>query len=193
MSESAGPAFATVAPDPFAPVLRFAESVRHASWFAAVGQPVTDDERQEATDYIAAIGFAKAIVVTAPDWRMAEAITRDAHWTRAWWDAEERARAALLASAKAHGEHALMTALSRVTIAASDVVLGAASIAAARAGVADPALARVAAGAATQAAYQMALALAAASGDAHPFAIKYRLFAAGRWPLGLVGDAFYLF
>jgi hypothetical protein len=71
--------------------------------------------------------------------------------------------------------------------------LGAASIAAARDGVADPALSRVAAGAATQAAYQAALARAAGSPDSHPFAIKFRLFAAGRWPLGLVSDTFHLF
>lgn len=189
MSEAA----ALAVPAAFAPVLRFADGLRHASWFAAVGQELTPDERREATDYVGAIGFPKAIVVTAPDWRMAEAITRDAHWTRAWWDAEERARATLLEQAKAQGEAALMAALSRVTLAASDVVHGAASVAAARAGVADQALSRVAAGAATQAAYQAGLALAAASGDAHPFAIKFRLFAAGRWPLGLVGDAFYLF
>ena len=172
---------------------RFAEGLRHLSWFAAVGQELTTDERREAEDYLRALGI-EAGIVAAADWREAERVTRDSQWSRAWWDEEERLRAALLAAAtEIHGEHALMTALSRVTLDASDVVLGAASIAASRSLVADPALARVAAGAATQAAYQAGLALAAAAGDMHPFAIKFRLFAAGRWPLGLVGTTFHLF
>jgi hypothetical protein len=178
----------------FAAVARFAEGLRHLSWFAVVGQDLADEERREVRDYLAAIGFPDAQIEPVADWRSAEAATRDAQWSRAWWDAEERARAQLLASAgDRHGQHALLTALSRVTLEASDVVLGAASIATSRSGVADPALARVAAGAATQAAYQAGLALAAEAGDAHPFAIKFRLFAAGRWPLGVVGQTFRLF
>ena len=159
-----------------------------------VGQALSADERREARDYLAAIGFAEVSVEPVADWRNAEAATRDGQWSRAWWDAEERERARLLeAAGKRHGQHALLTALSRVTLDASDVVLGAASIATSRSGVADPALARVAAGAAAQAAYQAALALAADAGDAHPFAIKFRLFAAGRWPLGIVGTTFHVF
>lgn len=180
--------------DALAPVADFAESLRHVSWFAAVGQALTDGERHEAADYLRAIGFPDAAIVPVSEWRAAEAATRSTQWSRAWWDAEERARADLLARAgKIHGAHELMTALSRVTLEASEVVLGAASIAAARSAIADPALARVAAGAATQAAYQAGLALAAGVGDMHPFAIKFRLFAAGRWPLGMVGDTFQIF
>ncbi|HEX2117054.1 MAG TPA: hypothetical protein VHM01_21835 [Alphaproteobacteria bacterium] len=175
-------------------VSRFAKSLRHVSWFAAVGQALSADERREAHDYLAAIGFPEARIEAVGDWRAAESATRDARWSRAWWDAEEHERARLLRGAgKQQGEHALLTALSRVTLEASNVVLGAASIATSRNGVADPALARVAAGAATQAAYQAGLALAAEAGDAHPFAIKFRLFAAGRWPLGLIDHTFHVF
>ena len=74
-----------------------------------------------------------------------------------------------------------------------DTVMGAASAAAARAGIADQALARVAAGAATQAAYHAALVRAAGAGDAHPFALKYRLYAAGHWPLSVTGGKFWVF
>jgi hypothetical protein len=182
-----------VQPDGLAAVARFAESLRGLSWFAVVGQDLSAEERREAQDYLAAIGFPGAHVESVGDWRAAESTTRDAQWSRAWWDAEERERARLLAAANRPGTHALLTALSRVTLEASNVVLGAASIATARNGIADPALARVAAGAATQAAYQAGLALAADAGDAHPFAIKFRLFAAGRWPLGLVGRTFHVF
>lgn len=180
--------------DGLEPVARFAEGLRHVSWFAAVEQELSAEERREAKDYLRAIGFGNAAVTAIMDWRAAEASTRDAQWNRAWWDAEERERTRLLAdAARLHNERPLLTALSHVTLEASDVVLGAASIAASRSGIADPALSRVAAGAATQAAYQAGLALAADAGEMHPFAIKFRLFAAGRWPLGLVGDTFHIF
>ena len=163
-------------------------------WFAACGEDLTAGERQEVRDYLAALGLASAEIATARDWRAAEAVTRDPGWGTQWWDAEERVRLALLDHAQRRwGEYVLMTALTRVTDAATRVTLGAASSAAARQGVADPALARVAAGAASQAAYQAALARAALADESHPFAIKFRLFAAGRWLLGLVGGVFHVF
>lgn len=172
---------------------RFAASLGSASWFAAVGQELTEGERREAEDYLAGLGL-KAGLATVVDWRAAERVTRDPRWSPAWWNAEEDIRRALFEQARAAwGEHGLLAALTRVTDEATRLTLGAASIAAARDGVADPALTRVAAGAATQAAYQAALALAAEAGPAHPFAIKFRLFSAGRWPLALVGDTFHLF
>ena len=180
--------------DDLAAVAAFAESLRHVSWFAAVGQELTDGERDEAADYVRAIGFQRR---DCPR-RANGAPPRPRHATRngaARGGTPKSAPAPTCSRAPAttHGAHALMTALSRVTLEASDVVLGAASIADARSAIADPALARVAAGAATQAAYQAGLALAAEAGDMHPFAIKFRLFAAGRWPLGLVGDTFQIF
>jgi len=162
-------------------------------WFAACGEDLASGERQEVRDYLAGLGLAAEITV-ARDWRAAEAVTRDPGWGTHWWDAEERLRLSLLDRAqKQWGEHALMTALTRVTDAATRVTLGAASSAAARQGTADPALARVAAGAATQAAYHAALARASRADGSHPFAIKFRLFAAGRWLLGLVGPSFHVF
>ena len=34
---------------------------------------------------------------------------------------------------------------------------------------------------------------AAGAGDDHPFAVKFRLYEAGRWPLGIVGSTFSVF
>ncbi|HEX9465956.1 MAG TPA: hypothetical protein VGB82_25435 [Alphaproteobacteria bacterium] len=177
-----------------AEVTRFAATLDRVSWFAGVGQDLTDGEAREAADYLAALGFADARVSLVRGWRDAEAVTRDPNWDNAWWTAEERLRTDLLARAERRwGDPTLMAALTRVTDAATRVTLGAASTAASRDGIADPALARVAAGAATQAAYQAALALAMDAGEAHPFAIKFRLFAAGRWLLGSVGGRFFVF
>lgn len=69
---------------------------------------------------------------------------------------------------------------------------GKAGIAAARMGGAAEASNHVAAGAAAQAAYQLALARLAEDA-ASPFESKFRLFAAGRWSLGVVGSTLILF
>ena len=42
------------------------------------------------------------------------------------------------------------------------------------------------------AAYAAALALAAHAGDQHPFAVKFRLYEAGRWPLGILGGVLHI-
>ena len=172
----------------------FAETLARVPWFSDVGQTLSGDERRDVGDYLAGLGLAPAEITVAQGWRAAEAVTRDPGWASAWWDAEERLRVALLDRALTRwGEHPLMAALTRVTDAATRVTYGAATMAAVCDGVADPALARAAAGAATQAAYQAALAHAAQADGAHPFAIKFRLFVAGRWLLGLVGDVFHVF
>jgi hypothetical protein len=75
----------------------------------------------------------------------------------------------------------------------ADAVQNAASTALARAGIADEMLSRVAAGAASQACHQRALANAAGRGADHGFAIKYQLYRGGRWLLGVVGGRCFVF
>ncbi|MGE0254710.1 MAG: hypothetical protein AB7N54_03830 [Alphaproteobacteria bacterium] len=180
----------------------FARGLAQQSWFAAAGEALTDGEVADAAAWLAGLGLATldgaAVgIATVAGWREAAAVAADPAWDRRWWDAEEAARTALRAPAvaAAGGESALLDLLTGVTDAAGTIVHGAAAVAAARSGVADAALLRVAAGAAAQACYQTALLLAAGgtlAGD-HAFAAKYRLFAAGRWPLGIVAGRYYLF
>jgi hypothetical protein len=175
-------------------VARFARMVRNVAWFATLGEPLSSAERDDAEDYVSALGFPDADVALVADWEEAEAAIRNPGWNSDWWEAEEQLRAGLIADAMEQiGEDELLVALTAVTSAASEVVHGAAAVAAARAGVADQALIRAAAGAATQGAYQAALVLAAGADDMHPFALKYRLFEAGHWPLGIVGSTFNLY
>jgi hypothetical protein len=173
---------------------RFAEAIGSASWFAACGEALTAAEHEEAEAWMRGLGVEAAGVDLVTSWAEGARLAKSPDWSRAWWDAEEEERKRLYATAiDEAGEAAVLAALTRVTDAATKTLHGAASVAAARAGVADPALTRVAAGAASQACYQAALALAAGSGDVHPFAAKYRLFLAGRWPLGVVGARCFVF
>jgi hypothetical protein len=165
-----------------------------ASWFAAVGEPWADGERADAAAYLDALGLTGITLAAAADWPQAKALADAPDWQPAWWDAEERLRAALLERAAArHGRPALLEALSRAAQAASDASHGQAAAALLRAGIADPALARAASGAATQACYLAALAAADAAPAGHAFLVKLRLFEAGRWPLGIVAQRFHVF
>jgi hypothetical protein len=183
-----------VVAESLSPLIGFARNLRTLSWFAAVGEPLAESEIEDCRAYLDGLGLKYATVAATRTWRDAEAVTRSPDWNPLWWSAEEEARRTLISRANAkHGESSVLVALTEVMHEVSAIVLGAASAALSREGVADPALARVVAGAASQAADQAGLALAAAAGETHPFAIKFRLFAAGRWPLGLIGRTFHLF
>ena len=178
-----------------APLDALRTRIRVASWFAAVGEELTTAERWDARAYLAALGFAETGVSAVPSWPEAAVIAKSPGWSRQWWDREEVERSTLLARVSAQiPEHELMAALSRVMELAASLTHGAAAIAASRAGIADQSLSRVAAGAAAQSAYQAALAtIAHDDANEHPFSVKFRLFEAGRWPLGISDNAFHLF
>jgi hypothetical protein len=162
--------------------------IRAASWFAALGEPVTDGDLAEAHAYAGAVE-----VVSVASWPEAEAFLKSPNASLDWWDREEALRKSLLAEAAArHPGRALWTSLTELTIEAGDLVHGKAATAAARMGNAAPASIHVAAGAASQAVYQLAVARLAGN-QTSPFESKFRLFAAGRWPLGVVGSRLFLF
>lgn len=167
--------------------------VRAASWFAALGEPLTDGDRSDATAYVAALGFGPVEIGQARDWPEAERLLKAPDWSPAWWDREEALRRSLLADAEArYPEAALWSALTDLTTETGDLVHGKAATAAARLGKAAPASIHVAAGAASQTVYQLALARLAGH-PASPFESKFRLYAAGRWPLGILGSRLVLF
>jgi len=132
-------------------------------------------------------------VESVSTWAAAAATAQRGDWSRRWWQAEEAAAKALHEPASALlGEAPLLDSLSAVTLAAA-ALQGPAAHALGRTGAEDPALSRVAAGAAALACHQMGLAIAADAAQHHPLAVKYRLFADGRWLLGVMGDRCYLF
>ena len=167
--------------------------VRAASWFAALGEPLTEGDCVDAAAYSAALGLGTIEIGQARDWPDAECLLKSPDWTPAWWDREEALRRALLAEAEAHyPERALWSSLTELTTEAGDLVHGKAATAAARMGRAAAASIHVAAGAASQAVYHLALARLAEQ-PASPFESKFRLYSAGRWPLGILGSRLVLF
>ena len=169
------------------------DGIRNGSWFAAVGDPLLEVEKNDAGDYLTALDLAGLDIKPVADWQSAAAITQNPNWEPAWWNIEEQEKARLsdLATRRI-GDTALMTTLSDV-MRLSESLHGLAAVAAARGGTADAGLIRAAAGAASQAAHYAALAHLAGEGCDHAFAAKFRLFVAGRWPLCTIGKEFYVF
>jgi hypothetical protein len=178
---------------PASTLARLKAELRAASWFAALGEPLTEGDRTDAGAYAAALGVKGLLVDFARDWPDAERLLKSPDWSSHLWDREEALRRDLLQRAEARfPERALWTALTELTTEAGDLVHGKAATAASRMGNAAKASIHVAAGAASQAVYQLAAARLAGE-TASPFESKFRLFAAGRWPLGVVSSRLILF
>jgi hypothetical protein len=157
----------------------------HSAWFSTLGAPLGEGEEADIRAYLAGLGLeAKLPTLVIEGWGQAGEIIRNP--AAGWWAAEEAERARLEARVK-------LDPADPQWLALTDALHGAAAVAAARGGGADPGLIRAAAGSATYAAHQQRLAVAAGEGEAHPFMRKYALFCGGRWPLGLYGDRFAIF
>ena len=127
-------------------------------------------------------------------WQDAKRITGSTNWRREWWQTEHTEERRLLALAsQRYGNDAVMQRLTHIMEGSTDLFLGPAAVASARAGVADSALARSAAGAASQSLHQFGLAMMVGESEEHCFAIKFRLFLAGRWPLSINDNTFLFF
>jgi hypothetical protein len=171
----------------------FTGDLGRAPWFTSCGNPHTPDELAAARRYLEGLGMPAMPIERVVHWTDAAATIQRPDWSQDWWRADDAAAKALHQSAaRLLGETPLLVSLSAVTLAAQKLHANA-SVAVAGAGLDDPTLSRVAAGAAALACHQMGLAIAAQGGAEHPLALKYRLFAGGRWLLGVMGDRCYLF
>ncbi len=170
------------------------DRIPRESWFAAVGEPLTPSEQADAAAYLTALSLQNVQIAGVGDWPQAHQIVNDPAWDSRWWQVEEDERSVLKEALRdLLSEQALLASLTEVTETASAIVHGAAAIAAGRSGYADGGMTRAAAGAATQTCYLAALAALADSGPDHLFALRYSLFAAGRWPLGIVDGKLHIF
>lgn len=173
---------------------RFTKLARRTPWFLAVGLPVEDDLADHAREYLDRLGFPDAGVALVEGWEEAADAAASLDWNSPWWEAEEQLLAALSDEAVARvGEQDLAMAMDHLRSRVGEITLLAAEEAARAGGAMDDELVRAASGAAVQACYQAALVILTESGPDHPFALKFRLFEAGRWPLGVAGSSFNLF
>jgi len=165
-----------------------------ATWFKSVGAPISDVERKECVRYLHGLGVQSCAIETVGTWQEAVALATRACWHAPWWERErsEERRLFELASVY-HSPDALLLRLSNLMRGSASLFLSPASIACARAGVRDATIASAAARAAAQSLHQYGLASITGQGEGHLFAVKFRLFLAGRWPLCVTAEKFFVF
>lgn len=177
---------------------RFVRAVVDIPWFSRVGEPLSADDRAAATAYLAAAGFPDAAVAQVPTWEEAVDVAENPNWNSDWWEAEEQLKAGLIAQALERVDEAeLVNALNHVSGQCAGATVEAISNVAINAGFHpdsnEDSFLNAAAGWGVAGAYQAALVLAAGADDDHAFALKFRLFEAGRLPFGVVGTTFSIF
>lgn len=173
---------------------RFAAITERVRWFAHLGEPVGPDIRATGRAYLDALGFPDAEIAPLAEFSDAAIAAESLDWDGPAWMVEEHLRASLTAQAlSTFDEDGLNAALVEIRARAGAAARIGIDEAAALFDETDEALINAAVGAATQACHQAALVLAAGADDDHPFAHKFRLFEAGRWPIGVVGNSLNLF
>lgn len=172
----------------------FAESLNANTWFSRLGEPLDDREQVLARTYLDGLGFPEAEPALLSDWEEAAGAAEALDTDPMSWEAEEMLRAGLVSRVLERlDEHAVNAALTLVAQKTGDTARDAVEEAAALADVEDMALVQAAAGALAQAANGAALVVLAEAEDdepPHPFLVRWRLFARGRWPVGIAGATY---
>ena len=166
-----------------------------SDWFFMLGEPLSENEREQAREYLHGLGLDRQTAVeSVATFAEAARIISSPDWDRSWWDAEQRERERLRAKAAQGRDHGqLLQALSQDAGQVIEGPHGAAAVQAARLGCSDAGLIRAAAGALGETLYLAKLAELASEGPSHPFVAKRALFAGGHWPLGLANGQFHVF
>jgi len=178
---------------------------RRTAWFSCLGAPLARADLENSRTYLDALGYPPELeIVRVDNWREAERMVRAPDWDRTWWEREQQERDRLKAAAERRlGSTQMLERLTVATELTAHAIHAAAIVTMARTGSAADArgraasgadaMVRAASGAATLAAQEFALAQLAGCGPDHLFMRKYSLFQSGRWPLGVLRGAFYLF
>ena len=175
-------------------VRQFAKQAENIPWFRAVGERADNACRGHAHDYLGALGFPYVEPAFLQDWADAAAAAESMDFDCPDWEAEELLRSALVADALSQMEEsALHVALTHVSVKVGAVLEPHLEDIGAIWELNDVALLNAAAGAAVRASHQAALVLAAGAEPDHPFALKFKLFELGRWPVGIAGASFNIF
>ncbi|MDX1581884.1 MAG: hypothetical protein R3360_09700, partial [Alphaproteobacteria bacterium] len=168
--------------------------IARCKWFSTVGDVMSREERDIARDYLDQLGFPDAEIDAVEGWDQAAVCAANPGFDSEAFTVEESLRAHLSDRAlEIVGEEQLIPILERIAKAAGSVVLDAAATAASLWAVEDETVVEAGAGAAIQSCHDAGLVLAAQAVEDHPFALKFRLFERGRWPIGVSGRSFHLF
>jgi hypothetical protein len=172
----------------------FAESLNANSWFSRLGEPLDEREKALTQAYLDGLGFPHAEAALLSDWDEAAGAAESMDRDPVGWEAEEMLRTGLISRVLERlDEEAVQMALTVVAQKTGDSARDAVEEAASLADIEDEALLQAAAGMLAQAANGAVLVVLAEAEDdqpPHPFLARWRLFARGRWPVGLAGASY---
>ena len=189
-------------------VREFTERAVRARWFAELGEPIDPKTDNLARAYLDGLGFPDAEPLPVLNWDDALDASESGDLNSAAWEAEEQLRAALTDRVlEGVSEEGLGVMLAHLSAALAEPLAEMADEALMMDDEPPDAIRDLAVGAAQQAAFGGALALAAAALEMadtddqqagqealeHPLMMRYRLFELGRWPLALSGRSLNLF
>ena len=175
-------------------VARFADLIEKTNWFSRIGEELNAQTLSAARDYLENLGFPESYPAEVPDWQEAITCLETNDWNSPAWEVEEQLAASLITDTLEFiEEDVLEVALTNITGKAADAITNAVESASMRWGVEDEEFLRAAIGQAVQACYQAALVIAAGEEETHPFALKFRLYENGHWPLGIAGNTLNIF
>jgi hypothetical protein len=161
-------------------------------WFSSVGREITETERNECRAHLRKIGKPDEVAPVS-SWKEAYALWSGPACAACLEYERAEERRLFERACKQHSSDTVLLRLANLMRGSADLFRGPATIACTKASISDPGIAAAAAGAASQALHQYGLARLAGADDEHFFAAKFRLFLAGRWPLGADANQFYLF
>lgn len=175
-------------------IRRLGEVVVRIPWFSRIGQPLDETEEDIARRYLDMLGFPDAAALTVADWEEAADAAANLDMNSEGWEVEEQLRADLSREALNYfDEESLSNTLAHVTERVGPVLVESIESAASLWPVGEDEIIEAATGAAVQTCFEAALVLAAQAVEEHPFALKFRLFELGRWPIGLSGRSLNIF
>ena len=172
----------------------FADGFESLPLMARLGEKLDEREQNLTRAYLDALGFPHAEPALLSDWDEAADAAESFDHDPEGWEAEEMLRTSLIAQASDRlDEEAIGTLLTYVTMRAGEVAQGAVDYSSAFDEVDDDALKNAAVGMLVRAAEGAALVILAEAEDdepTHAFLSRWRLFARGRWPVGLAGSTY---
>lgn len=172
---------------------RFGEVLDEARFFARCGDKLMRRDREAARQYCDGLGFYDAEPALIGDWEDAAEALSTLDWNSPAWDQEEFHRADLTERAlDLLDEEGFRVAERLVAEKAAEAARRAAEEVQALYDLDDEAFLNALSGSAIQAAHGAMLSLLVfeeedAASD-QPLLWKFRLFAYGRWPVGLIGS-----
>ncbi len=175
-------------------VARFADLINKTNWFHHIGEALSVETIKTSRDYLEALGFPEGYPAEVSDWQDTISCLETNDWNSPAWEAEEQLAASLITETLGFiEEDVLEVALTNITSKASEHITNAVESASTRWGIEDEELLRAAIGAGVQCCYQAALVIAAGEEENHPFALKFRLYEDGHWPIGIAGNSLNIF